>query len=134
MGQSQLLLIVLGVIVVGAAVIVGMNIFHANAVEGNRNGLNNDLLVIANMAQSHYKKTSELGGGNRNFQGFQLPSNLESNENGAYTIIYLQQNRALFQGVGVEPLEVGMGCQQGGQFVTHRILVFPDSVQIEQVY
>ena len=133
MGQSQLLLIALGVIVVGAAIIVGMNIFHANAVEANRNGLTNDLLNIANMAQAHYKKTSELGGGHKNFAGFIIPNQMSSNENGTYTTVYLRSDQALFQGVGKETVELAAGCQVGA-YITHRILVFPDSVQVQQVY
>jgi len=43
MGQQQLLLIVLGVIVVGIAVIVGINLFTVNAVSSNRDGVTADL-------------------------------------------------------------------------------------------
>lgn len=134
MGQQQLLLIALGVIIVGSALIVGMNLFHANAVESNRNGVTNDLLHIATMSQAYYKKTLELGGGNRSFMGFQIPNQMKENENGSYSVVYLRTDRALFQGVGVEPLESGVGCSEGGDYVTHRILVFPDSVQVEVVY
>ncbi len=133
MGQSQLLLIVLGVIVVGTAIIVGMNLFHTSAVDANRNGLNNDLLSIAAMSQAHYKKPSAQGGGDKNFAGFILPNQMKENENGSYTIVYLRTDQALFQGVGKETAEIGAGCD-AGQFITHRILVFPDSVQIQQVY
>ena len=133
MGQSQLLLIVLGVIVVGAAVIVGMNLFHANAVEANRNALDSDLLSIATMSQTYYKKTSVQGGGNKNFSGFVIPNQMEANENGEYSIVYLRSNQAMFQGVGKETAEIGAGCE-AGQYVTHRILVFTDSVQIQRVY
>lgn len=133
MGQSQLLLIVLGVIVAGTAVIVGMNLFHASAVDSNRNGLNNDLLSIANMSQGYFRKPSAQGGGNRSFTGFILPDRLKENENGTYSTIYLRSDQALFQGVGKETAEAGAGCTQG-QNITHRILVYPDSVRIEQVY
>ncbi len=134
MGQQQLLLIALGVIIVGSALIVGMNLFHTNAVESNRNGITNDLLHIATMSQTYYRKTSELGGGNQSFVGFQIPNQMKENENGSYSVVYLRTDRALFQGVGVEPLESGVGCSQGRYYVTHRILVFPDSVQVEVVY
>ncbi len=133
MGQTQLLLIVLGVIVVGTAAIVGMNMFHANAVEANRDGLNNDLLNIANMAQAYYKKTDQQGGGDKSFVGFGIPSRLAENENGDYSTLYTRTDRALFQGIGNETTELGMGCDVGVK-ITHRILVYPDSVQIEQVY
>lgn len=134
MGQSQLLLIVLGVIIAGAAVIIGMNIYHANAVESNRNAISSDLLNIATMSQAYYRKTSSLGGGSQSFVSFEIPDRLTKNENGEYSIVYLRSDRAMFQGVGVEPVDGGVGCSQAGQYVTHRILVLPDSVQIEQVY
>jgi len=134
MGQTQLLLITLGVIIAGTAVIIGMNLFQANAIEANRNGITNDLLSIANMSQAHFKKTAQLGGGNRNFQGFTIPKNMQSNEYGDYTIVYLRQDQALFQGVGKEPVGAGVGCDQSQQYVTHRILVYPDSVRVQIVY
>lgn len=134
MGQTQLLLITLGVIIAGTAVIVGMNLFHANAVEANRNGLTNDLLSLSTMAQAHYKKTSQLGGGNKSFIGFTIPKGMQSNENGDYSIISLSETQALLQGVGKEPVEGGVGCAEGGQFITHRMLVFKDSVRVQIVY
>lgn len=133
MGQSQLLLIVLGVIIAGTAVIVGMNLFHASAVQSNRDGLDSDLLRLANQAQTYYKKTEVLGGGNRSFIGFDIPSRLASNENGTYTTIYARADQALLQGVGKETADLGFGCE-GGAYITHRILVYPDSVRVQRVY
>jgi len=46
MGQQQLLLIVLGVIIVGIAVVVGINLFNANATNANRDGVISDLNKI----------------------------------------------------------------------------------------
>lgn len=133
MGQTQLLLIALGVILVGIAVIVGMNLFHTSAVESNRNGLNNDLLNIANMAHAYYKKPASQDGGDNKFIGFQIPSRLKNNDNGTYSVLYARSDQALIQGVGKETTDLGLGCEPGFQ-ITHRILVYPDSVQIEQVY
>ena len=39
MGQQQLLLIVLGVIVVGIAVVVGINLFNANAESSTQDSI-----------------------------------------------------------------------------------------------
>lgn len=133
MGQSQLLLIALGVIIVGAAVIVGMNLFHANAVEANRNGLTNDLLTIANLSQAYYKKPSNLGGGKNSFEGFDIPARYRQNENGTYSTLYARSDQALFQGVGKETTELGLGCGVG-VYITHRILVYPDSVRVQIIY
>ena len=63
MGQQQLLLIVLGVIVVGIAVVVGINLFNASAVSANRDGVVSDLNNLGAMAQQHYKKPASMGGG-----------------------------------------------------------------------
>ncbi|MBI2417017.1 MAG: hypothetical protein HYV28_03805, partial [Ignavibacteriales bacterium] len=56
MGQQQLLLIVLGVIIVGIAIVVGINLFRASAIDANRNGVISDLNNLAAMAQQYYKK------------------------------------------------------------------------------
>lgn len=133
MGQSQLLLIALGVIVVGAAVIIGMNLFHVNAVEANRNGITNDLLTIANLSQAYYKKPGNLAGGNNSFERFDIPARFKQNENGTYSTLYARSDQALFEGVGRESAEMGAGCTEG-QNITHRILVYPDSVRVQIVY
>jgi len=60
MGQQQLLLIVLGVIIVGIAIVVGINLFTANAIESNRNGVISDLSNLGAMAQQYYKRPTTL--------------------------------------------------------------------------
>ena len=45
MGQQQLLLIILGVIVVGIAVAVGITMFSDSAVNANRDAMVNDLVT-----------------------------------------------------------------------------------------
>ena len=57
MGQQQLLLIVLGVIVVGVAVIIGINLFRANAIEQKRDNVMMECITLATQAQQHYLKT-----------------------------------------------------------------------------
>jgi hypothetical protein len=84
MGQQQLLLIVLGVIVVGIAIVVGINLFNASAVSANRDGVISDLNNLGAMAQSYYKKPASMGGGNNTFTGWTLPTGLDSTANGTY--------------------------------------------------
>jgi hypothetical protein len=78
MGQQQLLLIVLGVIVVGIAIIVGINLFNANAVSANRDGVISDLNNLAAMAQQFYKKPTSMGGGANTFTGWTLPPQIDT--------------------------------------------------------
>ena len=69
MGQQQLLLIVLGVIIVGIAVVVGINLFNANAKEAAKDGVVSDCTNLGAMAQQYYKKPTSMGGGGNTFTG-----------------------------------------------------------------
>ncbi len=83
MGQQQLLLIALGIIVVGIAVIVGINLFSSSATESNRDQLISILTDLGSNAQVYFKKPVELGGGNRKFKGWKIPKfykNFEGNK------------------------------------------------------
>lgn len=74
MGQQQLLLIVLGVIIVGIAVVVGINVFTASSSQANRDAVIADLTTIASMAQQYYRKPTALGGGGNTFTGWTMPA------------------------------------------------------------
>ena len=73
MGQQQLLLIVLGVIIVGIAVVVGINLFNANAEESTKDGVVSDCTNLGAMAQQYYKKPTSMGGGGNSFAGWEVP-------------------------------------------------------------
>ena len=103
MGQQQLLLIVLGVIVVGIAIIVGINLFSASAVDQNRAAVIGDLHHVGHLAQSYYKRPTGFGGGNGSFVGFVIPPMLASSQNGTYTISTAgTATQVTIQGVGKE--------------------------------
>lgn len=84
MGQQQLLLIVLGVIIVGIAVVVGINIFSASAESSAQDAVVSDCTTIGAMAQQYYRKPVAMGGGGNSFVGFTIPTKLASNPNGTY--------------------------------------------------
>ena len=67
MGQQQLLLIVLGTIIVGVAVVVGINMFTTGAVNAERDALLQDVNNIASSAASYWRKPAALAGGARSF-------------------------------------------------------------------
>ncbi len=81
MGQQQLLLIVLGVIIVGIAVVVGINVFTASSLEANKSALVSDLQTIGSMAQQYYRKPAAMGGGGNTFTGWTVPASLDSTAN-----------------------------------------------------
>jgi hypothetical protein len=94
MGQQQLLLIVLGVIIVGIAVVVGINLFNANAEEAAKDGVVSDCTNLGAMAQQFYKKPLSMDGGGNTFNGgsgFTIPVNLATTPNGTYTNVNAPQ-------------------------------------------
>ncbi len=102
MGQQQLLLIVLGVIVVGIAVVVGINLFNANATSANRDGVISDLNNIGAMAQQYYKKPTSMGGGGNTFTSWVIPTGLDTTANGTYAATVGAQTVTIV-GTGTEP-------------------------------
>ena len=74
MGQQQLLLIVLGVIIVGIAVVVGINVFTASSEEAAKDAVVSDCTTIGAMAQQYYRKPTAMAGGGNSFVGFAVPA------------------------------------------------------------
>ena len=86
MGQQQLLLIVLGVIIVGIAIAVGISMFKSNAQSSNRDQVINDLNNLAAKAQQYYRKPASMAGGGQSFTGFFLAAVDTGNANGSYSV------------------------------------------------
>ncbi|MEX0747926.1 MAG: hypothetical protein WD275_08005 [Rhodothermales bacterium] len=63
MGQQQLLLLVLGIVIVGLAVVVGIQAFGENQKKANADALVNDAIRIASDAQAWKLKPLAFGGG-----------------------------------------------------------------------
>lgn len=63
MGQQQLLLLVLGIVIVGLAVVVGIQAFSENQKKANADALVNDAIRIASDAQAWKLKPTAFGGG-----------------------------------------------------------------------
>jgi hypothetical protein len=89
MGQQQLLLIVLGVIIVGIAVVVGINLFNANAESSAQDTMVSEATNIGAMAQQFYKKPVAMGGGGNSFttsngavSNWDIPNSLKTDASG----------------------------------------------------
>jgi Tfp pilus assembly protein PilE len=117
MGQQQLLLIVLGVIIVGIAIVVGINLFNANSISSNRDAVISDLNNLAALAHEYYSKPTAMAGGGSSFANYTIPSTLASDANGAYTIATAGSATGItFQGVGIQ-------IASGSNYVTAKIFV-----------
>ncbi|TFB09551.1 hypothetical protein E3V36_06515 [Candidatus Marinimicrobia bacterium MT.SAG.2] len=89
MGQQQLLLIVLGTIIVGVAVVVGINMFTTGAINAERDALLQDVNNIASSAAAYWRKPAALGGGARTFDGIISVTTFgaaDSNANGEFVL------------------------------------------------
>ena len=67
MGQQQLLLLVLGIVIVGLAVVVGIQAFGENQSKSNLDAMTNDGIRMASDAQAWALKPQAFGGGEGNF-------------------------------------------------------------------
>jgi hypothetical protein len=102
MGQSQLLLVILGVILVGVAIFIGVQMFQHNAIDDVRNAVMTDLNNYAARALAYYGKPTTQGGGNKSFDGVTMSMIFPSAENinGRYYVECAQGDSCVLVGVG----------------------------------
>lgn len=102
MGQQQLLLVVLGTIIIGIAVIVGVTMFQANAIETTRNAIINDLGFFAQNARAYYWKPKSMGGGERDFSGVTITTviKMPETDNAIYYVESATKDELVMVGVG----------------------------------
>ena len=96
MGQQQLLLLVLGIVIVGLAVVVGIQAFTENQAKANADALVNDGVRIASDVQAWKLKPAAFGGGSSatgytglDFEGIGYPVNADGdyeNLNGTWAV------------------------------------------------
>ncbi len=95
MGQQQLLLLVLGIVIVGLAVVVGIQAFSENQKKANADAMVTDALRIASDCQAWELKPGQFGGSlatetfaNCTFDkiGLTNTSGTYTNVNGDYTL------------------------------------------------
>ncbi len=108
MGQQQLLLIVLGAIIVGIAIIVGLNMFSSGAAQANLDAVTQDVMTISSRAQEWWRKPAAMGGGGRTWTGLtssELVNFPDTTANGNYQLSVL--------GGGAQLQVVGRGIEDG---------------------
>ena len=84
MGQQQLLLTILAVLLIGIAIAVGVGLFTSQSVEANRDALISDIENISAHAFQFYYRPVSIGVGGGTFVGYKIPGNMATNENGVY--------------------------------------------------
>ena len=89
MGQQQLLLIILGVIIVGIAIAVGLQLFQSGSIGANQDAIINDIMNISSHADQWRIRPESMGGGGGLFStgdGYTLPTRMENTGNGSYEV------------------------------------------------
>lgn len=121
MGQQQLLLIALAMLIVGLAVVVGINQFSTGSSSSNRDSVVSDMVNLGSMAQQYYRKAGAIGGGGNSFTGWTVPTQYVTTGNGTYTVTVAAQSVTL----------VGTGNQTGNDgtnAVKVTMVVGPNSI------
>ena len=77
MGMQQILLILLSVIIVGIAVTFGLQMFHINAVNNNRNAIIADINNIAANSLAFIRAPRIMGGGEGNWIPYDRPGHAD---------------------------------------------------------
>ena len=112
MGQQQLLLLVLGIVIVGLAVVVGIQAFGENQKKANADALVNDGVRIASDAQAWRLKPAAFGGGaglllkDVTFTqlGYTATSGTYSNLNGSFVLAAAGTNGVKITGTGANSI------------------------------
>lgn len=76
MGTQQLLMIVLGVIIVGVAIVVGINMFSTGAINAEADRLVQEVNMAGSNAAAYWRKPTQMGGGARSFEGLATDADL----------------------------------------------------------
>lgn len=116
MGQQQLLLIVLVMILVGTAILVGFQIYDQSNRETAIDTISKDLVNLAADAMNYYRKPVTLGGGGLSFvdseSQWNVPPNLDTLDNRVYEINTISANDLEIKGSSID-VETGLNGTNG---------------------
>jgi hypothetical protein len=102
LGQQQLLMIVLAIIIVGLAIAISVQLFRSNAIESKRDILIEETTSLGSMAFQYYKKPKELGGGGRSFINWTIPPQMIQTFNGNFMTASVSVDNVVITGTGSE--------------------------------
>ena len=113
MGQNQLLMVVLSIIIIAVSITVGMDQFGENAVTANRDAVAINCEHILSSAQQYFRKPAMLGGGGSTYTGVTLSAiGVDSvNANGTFTMTVSPPNELTIVGTGNQPVKGGGNVQ-----------------------
>lgn len=115
MGQQQLLLVVLVMIAVGAAILVGFQVYDETNRETAIDTMTKDLVHLSTLAMNFYRTPVEMGGGGKSFSGgsgWVVPPNLDTLDNRFYEVSSIGQNTVEISGKSIDE-KTGLNGSEG---------------------
>jgi hypothetical protein len=118
MGQQQLLLVILAVIIVGIAIAIGLSLFSAHSIQSNKDAMIDDLNNIAAHAYQFRMRPISMAGSAGTYTGYVIPKKLTSNPNGKYSCV-VAPNEITLKAISVEDTTNSITCKidSEGRFV-----------------
>ena len=101
MGQQQLLLVILGIIVVGIAIAIGIGLVGMQATSSNKDAIIDDLNALAGQAYQFRFRLRSMGGGQGDYSTFTIPIKLRTSEDATYSMSP-SQNSIVFTAVSAQ--------------------------------
>jgi hypothetical protein len=99
--------------------------FNSNAISSNRDSIVSDLNNLGTMAQAYWRRPSAMGGGDRSFTGWTIPTHTDTTPNGTYTATVSAQTITI----------VGTGNEfYNGSHIVHTASVTPFSISVVQTH
>lgn len=136
MGQQQLILVILGVIIVGIAIAVGTILFKDNAIDQNRSQVRADLGTLAQRARQYYMRPQYLGGGGRSFAALTVETGIATLASSAYTNNKNGVYSVKTAGTATELVLHGIGSwaiDEAGNFAEYDCTITPAGYTITQI-
>ncbi len=104
MGQQQILLIVIGVILIAVAVGVGAQLFRDQTLDANRDDLRADLVWLAEKAYKYRMMTSVMGGGSGSYNNLVEDdlgiADALDNDHGTFELVSVDADEVVLQATG----------------------------------
>ncbi len=135
MGQQQLLLLVLGIVIVGMAIVGGVQIVEKNYRQHDADTLIDRSLMIAQSAVYWKAKTDPFEGGNASYTGLENGgfSRLflgEQTDTGIFQIATAQADSLVLVAVSKRHPEVGVRITVIGEVITETEIKYDGTISI----
>ena len=99
MGTQQLLLLIVGLIVITAAIVGGNLLFEAHSESSTKDTVISECMNLGSLAQQYYSKSEEMGGGDKSFVGWSISEHIDSTLSATYSIISANNEKLILKGL-----------------------------------